>query len=143
MSATVTEVVEELASEGYDRFHASHVAQKTHTALDETRRTLAELVETGALTERFEVICSNCGRTTQTFASAAEVPIGAEFECESCDRETFTVGPENVWISFEPTRELLVRVNRERGGSGGKKGLRQVLMTPLLRLCKRLTHATW
>jgi hypothetical protein len=116
--------VETLAREGYERVRPSYVAEHTHADAAEAHAVLAAMAENGDLDSHFEVICNNseCHRTVARYERVDDVPLGKELECPSGHRTAVTL--QNVWVYYTPSRDLLLRVNREGQGSGGdqKKG---------------------
>lgn len=137
MSESVLELVTEMAGQGISRFRASYVARELHERADDVHAELAGLAERGDLDTHFEVICPDpdCHRTAATYESEGDIPLDAEVVCLSGHHSTVSL--RNVWVYFTPSRELLLRVARDRA-KPKKKSIRPSLNARLKRTCSRL-----
>jgi hypothetical protein len=123
MASSVREIVQDLAAEGYERIHASYVAKRAEVSAPAARHSLAKMVADRDLSERFELVCPNCGRTLATYTSGEALPIGATVECHSCDIGSFVVSLNEIWITYTPTPRLYARSIRAAKRAGQKKAL--------------------
>lgn len=69
--------------------------------LDESKwiTTLDNLIKNNYLRKNFELCCSSCDETIETFHSLDDLPVGLEKSCPSCG-EIFSVGYNDVFITY-------------------------------------------
>lgn len=129
----VVPLIRELARSGIERFRPSYVAQRTGTSVPETHAVLAELAESGELDDHFELVCANsdCHRTIARYESLAEIPLGQSVTCKTCGTQVL-VDLGHIWVYYTPSRDFLLRLNRDsatspEAGRGRKKALTQIM----------------
>jgi hypothetical protein len=141
--ATVEKVVEDLAANGAEGFHASYVAREADVPTGDARSRLARLVDSGDLQENFELVCPSCGRTIATFRRGDRLPLGELHPCGICGAEPFVVSEADFVISYTPTQSFLsklLRDGRAKGrGRATKKAFRRLMKTRSRRRAPRTT----
>lgn len=114
MSAEVSQIVEELAQAGSSGFRASYVARQAHTSVEEVRAELMDMVSAGKLHLKYQLICPDNGRTIRSYGREEELPLGEEVSDARCESdEPFIVEKVNIWVTFEPSAELLRGATRQ------------------------------
>jgi rubredoxin len=136
----VGRVVERLAADGAQGFHASFVAKESRVAIDDVRSELARLAANGDIEERYELVCPNCGRTLKVFSKTDQLPLNDEIQCDSCDY-VWVPTEQDVLVTYSPTAKTFARVNRAGRATGRSKKKIQRAIAPwtLSRLTPRMT----
>jgi hypothetical protein len=122
VAVEVLSTVEDLAHAGSNGFRASYVASQMQAESAEVRAALIQLVQSGELDLKFDLICPDNGRTIRRYSSEEELPIGkmeSDTKCESDD--PFRVEKHHIWVTFAPSLEFVQRVNRTRANQDKKK----------------------
>lgn len=121
-AAAVRTVVEELAARGARGFRASHVATVAHEDIEKVRHDLVRLVGDGLLTMNFEVLCPDNGASVRTYGTREEIPFGQEISDERCESlAPFIVDEDLLWVTFTPSRQLLLDLNAQAPHSEKKR----------------------
>ena len=118
---TVEELVEELALAGASRFHASFVAERAGLDFDSVQGALRDMVGRGELSMSFELTCPDGGETLAVFGPGEKLPLGSDYKCDEHGSEPFLVDESAFWVTFTPTSDLLLRVNRAEATAGSKQ----------------------
>lgn len=114
MSSDVAQIVRELTEAGSTGFRASWIARQIDDNVDDIRNELMGMVRDGELQLKFDLLCPDSGRTIRSYGNEDELPLGEEVSDERCDTdEPFLVEKSNIWVTFEPTADLLRHTNRE------------------------------
>lgn len=121
MAPDTFDVVRDLAARGATHFHASYVAKEAGIPVDDARVRLEKLREEGLVDVHFEVVCPGCDRTISSFDLGQKVPYGEAIDDDECDAEPFELTEDEILVTYSPSRDLLLRVNRDTGAEGAKK----------------------
>ncbi|HEX4520034.1 MAG TPA: hypothetical protein VH063_10690, partial [Gaiellaceae bacterium] len=79
---------------------------------------LDAMTKKGDLEARFGLVCDSptCHRTFAMYSSREDIPpLRTEMLCPKCG-ETTTIDEHHVWVFYEPTKKLLLSVNRQSSG---------------------------
>ena len=132
MASDALDVVRKLASDGATHFHASYVAKQAHIPLEDAQRRLDQLRKQGVIDVHFEVLCPGCDRTLKSFDLGEKIPLGEKFDDDWCDVEPFELNESDLLVTYSPSREGLLKLNREKAQQNVKK------KTPLRRHLRKI-----
>lgn len=120
-SPDARDVVRDLAARGATHFHASLIAKQAEISVDNARECLEALRGEGLVDVHFEVVCPGCDRTIASFDLGQKVPYGATMEDDECDADPFELTEDEILVTYSPSRDLLLKVNRDAGAESTKK----------------------
>ena len=109
--------VEHLTDKGSSGFLASAIARRIGTNTEAVLPRLAQLVSSGDLTVRYDLLCPDNGRTIKRFSFDEELPIGQEWTDDRCDGP-FVVSESDFWVMYVPTERFRLNVRRRRSRQG-------------------------
>lgn len=121
MASDALDVVRDLAARGATHFHASYVAKQAGITVGDARERLETLREEGLVDVHFEIVCPGCDRTITSFDLGQKVPYGEAIEDDECDAEPFELSENEILVTYSPSRDLLLRINRDTGADSAKK----------------------
>lgn len=121
MASDARDVVRDLAARGATHFHASLVAKQAEIPVATARERLEALREEGLVDVHFEVVCPDCDRTIASFDLGQKVPYGAAMEDDECDADSFELTEDEILVTYSPSRDLLLKVNRDTDAESAKK----------------------
>jgi hypothetical protein len=151
MASDALNVVRDLAARGATHFHASYVAKEAGIPVGDARERLEKLREEGLVDVHFEVVCPGCDRTISSFDLGQKVPYGEAIDDDECDAEPFELTEDEILVTYSPSRDLLLRINRDTGPESAKKKraprrglLRRISSTlrPFMRSIQKLGRST-
>jgi hypothetical protein len=121
MASDALDVVRDLAARGATHFHASYVAKQAGIPVGDARERLETLRGEGLVDVHFEIICPGCDRTIKSFSIGQTVPYGEVIEDDECDAEPFELTEDEILVTYSPSRDLLLTINRDTVADGAKK----------------------
>jgi hypothetical protein len=119
MADDIRNVIKDLALDGSGHFPASYVAKKSGLSVSEAKRELETLRRSKVVEVHFDVVNPHTDRTIKSYRLKQEVPIGKPFDDPTGDSEPFELTENDILVTYSPTSDFLLKLNRS--GDSKKK----------------------
>jgi hypothetical protein len=87
----------------------------------DAHKELEQLRVDGLVDVHVEILCPECDRTLRVYDLGQEIPLGELIEDESCEGQPFEVTEDDLFLTYSPSKELLLQVNRTGRSDRSKK----------------------
>jgi hypothetical protein len=106
----IESLLKAIRSNGYGKRFSPRIYLTLGLQVDERSwiETISKLVQSGFLSERFELCCPACHETIAIYQSYKEIPIDREISCDRC-RHTFTVSERDIFLTYAFKDDLIAQ----------------------------------